>query len=222
MLSVLRPLAIVACLATASGASSAGEAVLFNDGRVLEIDGHDSDAAGNWVLRLAGGRTVVPKAKVVAFRLDPGDPSAPSDHDAPSLPAPETLDQLAARLASELQVEPRLVAAVIAVESAGDPSAVSPKGAAGLMQLMPATARRLGVGNVFEPTDNLKGGILYLKALLERYHGDLARALAAYNAGEGAVDRHHGIPPYRETTRYVIRVLREYLASAAPAREARP
>jgi len=114
------------------------------------------------------------------------------------------------------------VAAVIAVESGGDPFAVSPKGAAGLMQLMPATARRLGVGDVFEPTDNLKGGSLYLKTLLERYHGDLGRALAAYNAGEGAVDRHHGIPPYRETTRYVIRVLRQYMASADTAKAVKP
>lgn len=103
-------------------------------------------------------------------------------------------------------LEPALIRAVIATESAFDPSAVSPKGAQGLMQLMPATARELGVDDVWDPMQNIRGGARHLARLVQRY-GELPLALAAYNAGEGAVDRHGGIPPYRETQDYVIRVL---------------
>src|SRR5206468_3497125 len=97
--------------------------------------------------------SVVPQAQVLGFRIEPAETPAPAETGPAALPVLETLDQLAERVANELEVEPRLVAAVIAVESGGDPFAVSPKGAAGLMQLMPATARRLGVEDVFEPTD---------------------------------------------------------------------
>src|SRR5205823_12397790 len=115
MLSALRPLVIALCLGASTGASWAVEAVLFNDGRVLEIDGHDSDAAGNWILKFQGGQSVVSRSQVIAFRVDPPEAPASPRPEAAALPVPETLDQLAARLASELQVEPKLVAAVIAV-----------------------------------------------------------------------------------------------------------
>lgn len=103
-------------------------------------------------------------------------------------------------------LEPALLRAVIATESAFDPRAVSSKGAQGLMQLMPATARELGVRNVWDPRENIEAGARHLSRLVGRY-GELTLALAAYNAGEGAVDRHGGIPPYRETRDYVRRVL---------------
>jgi soluble lytic murein transglycosylase-like protein len=120
-----------------------------------------------------------------------------------------TFDGLIMLTAREHQVQPALVKAVIAAESNFDPDAVSHKGAQGLMQLMPTTARALGVEKPFHPTDNVRGGTRYLRLMLDRY-GDMERALAAYNAGPDAVDRYGGIPPFRETRDYVKRVLTYY------------
>jgi soluble lytic murein transglycosylase-like protein len=107
------------------------------------------------------------------------------------------------------QVPPALVKAVIAAESLFDSGAVSRAGAQGLMQLMPETARALGVDDPFRPSDNVDGGTRYLRAMLDRY-GDMAWALAAYNAGPTAVDRYQGVPPYKETRDYVRRVMAYY------------
>ncbi len=103
-------------------------------------------------------------------------------------------------------LDPALVDAVVRAESGYDPQATSPAGAAGLMQLMPATARALGVADPYDPAQNVEGGVRYLRGLLDRF-GDVALALAAYNAGPGAVVRFGGVPPYRETRAYVERVL---------------
>jgi soluble lytic murein transglycosylase len=110
-------------------------------------------------------------------------------------------------IAREYGVSPSLVEAVVRAESQFDPTAVSPKGAGGLMQLMPKTASALGVVDRFDPRENITGGVRHLRYLLERYQGSVVLAVAAYNAGEGAVDTHRGIPPYPETLRYVQRVL---------------
>jgi soluble lytic murein transglycosylase-like protein len=109
-------------------------------------------------------------------------------------------------------LDPDLVLAVVAVESAFRPDAVSSKGARGLMQLMPKTAAELGVKDALDPAENLDGGSRYLLFLLTLYDGDLEKALAAYNAGMGAVSRHRGVPPYRETQAYVKKVLEHYRA----------
>jgi len=109
-------------------------------------------------------------------------------------------------------IDPRLIEAVIAAESAFDPNARSVKGAQGLMQLMPDTADRFGVRNVWDPGENILGGTAYLRWLIEAFDGDLRHVLAAYNAGEGAVERHGGVPPYRETRDYIDRVLSYYRA----------
>jgi len=101
-----------------------------------------------------------------------------------------------------------LIKAVIHAESGFNPRAVSPKGARGLMQLLPTTARDMGVDNVYEPSDNIAGGAKYLKKLVTRYEGDLIRALAAYNAGMSWVDKYKGVPPFEETQKYVKIVAR--------------
>lgn len=110
------------------------------------------------------------------------------------------------QIAAEIGVEASLVHSVIRAESNYNARAVSPKGALGLMQLIPATARRFGVTNPFDAKDNIQGGVRYLKFLLEYFRDDYAKAIAAYNAGEAAVDKYHGIPPYAETQNYVYRV----------------
>jgi soluble lytic murein transglycosylase-like protein len=108
--------------------------------------------------------------------------------------------------AQEYGVEEAIVRAIIHAESAYRPNAVSRAGARGLMQLIPATASRFGVGDVFDPGQNIKGGVKYLAFLLKRYNSNLTLAAAGYNAGEGAVDKYGGVPPYAETQRYVQRV----------------
>jgi soluble lytic murein transglycosylase-like protein len=116
-------------------------------------------------------------------------------------------DQAIARAGHRYSVDPSLVKAVIHVESLFDTTAVSPKGALGLMQLMPRTAALVGVDDAFDPWQNIRGGTRYLGYLLKRFKGDLELSLAAYNAGESTVRRYGGMPPYRETRSYVKRVL---------------
>jgi soluble lytic murein transglycosylase-like protein len=113
-------------------------------------------------------------------------------------------------ISREHGLDPKLVDALVRVESSYDPNAVSRRGAMGLMQLMPATARRLDVDDPFDPEKNIRGGVKELSRLVERYSGNLHFALAAYNAGEGAVARYRGVPPYSETRDYVSRILTLY------------
>jgi hypothetical protein len=120
------------------------------------------------------------------------------------------LHELLARAGSEHDLDVDLLASIVKAESGGNPHAVSHAGARGLMQLMPQTAFTLGVNDSFAPDQNVNGGTAYLNALLKKYHDNLALALAAYNAGPAAVDRWHGIPPYRETRAYVARVIHEF------------
>jgi soluble lytic murein transglycosylase-like protein len=120
----------------------------------------------------------------------------------------KAFDRIIQDAARRHQVDTALVKAVIRAESDFVPYAVSPKGAQGLMQLMPATARLRNVWRVFEPRENVEGGVSHLRYLLDRYGGNLRLALAAYNAGEKAVDAHGGVPPYPETVEYLSRVLR--------------
>jgi soluble lytic murein transglycosylase-like protein len=128
-------------------------------------------------------------------------------------PMPAYLSSLIADASKQHGVDPRLVAAIAARESAYNPAAVSPVGACGVMQLMPATARFIGVSNVFDAKENVFGGVRYLRTLLDTFHGDLDLTLAAYNAGPGAVQKYNGVPPYRETRDYVRVVRARYEAA---------
>lgn len=158
-----------------------------------------------------------PQAGFTLF-LDNDEPSAPP----PAVRSPagkrwregmRRYSPFIARAAAENALSPELLHAVVQVESAYDPAAISPKGAVGLMQLMPATAARLGVADRRDPLANLRGGARYLRELVTLFDGDLPLALAAYNAGEQAVQRHQRkIPPYAETRAYVRAVLRRYAA----------
>lgn len=122
----------------------------------------------------------------------------------------DDMHQLLQTICWEHGVDPKLVDAMVRVESAYDPNAVSRRGAMGLMQLMPATAKRLGVDDPFDPEKNIRGGVREFSRLLDQYSGNLQFALAAYNAGEGAVSRYRGVPPYAETRNYVSRILTIY------------
>jgi soluble lytic murein transglycosylase-like protein len=120
-----------------------------------------------------------------------------------------TLSSIIKEKGRRYNIDPKLLEAIIKVESNFNPFAVSPKGAMGLMQLLPSTAKRVGVENVFDVEENVEGGAKYLRTLLDRF-GSLELALAAYNAGEGAVQQYGGIPPFKETQDYVNKVLRIY------------
>lgn len=123
---------------------------------------------------------------------------------------PETINELVASAAQAKGVPAGLVRAVLMTESSGDPSAISVAGAQGLMQLMPGTSAGCGIADPFDPSENVQCGTDYLHSLLRHYHNNVTLAVAAYNAGPGAVDRYHGVPPYPETRAYVVRVLNAY------------
>ncbi|CAM2008833.1 lytic transglycosylase domain-containing protein [Acanthopleuribacter pedis] len=128
----------------------------------------------------------------------------------------EQIHSLVTPIARSMSVDPDLVKAVIRIESANNAAAISSKGAMGLMQLMPATAQRFGVRNAWDPRQNVRGGISYLRYLLSYFEGEVDLVLAAYNAGENAVDRHKGIPPYKETKHYVKKIRRHYTDTSHP------
>jgi soluble lytic murein transglycosylase-like protein len=128
----------------------------------------------------------------------------------PVAPTVAEMRELLAHAGTAHNIDADLLASVVRAESGGQVTAVSRAGAQGLMQLMPATANDLGVQDAFRADQNIAGGTAYLDLLLTKYHDNIALALAAYNAGPAAVDRYHGIPPYRETQAYVARVIREF------------
>jgi hypothetical protein len=167
-------------------------------------------------------RTVVrtdPRSRCLVRRTDVAPAPGTTRKDALAALgfSPAAIDALARRLATQYAVDPLLVQAVIQAESGYDPFAVSPKGAEGLMQLMPATARGLAVRNSFHPEQNIEAGVRHLKDLLSRFGGRIPEALAAYNAGAGAVLKYGGVPPYRETEGYVAKIGRKLAASKQTA-----
>jgi hypothetical protein len=210
-------------LALSLAAPAAAELVVLTGGEVLKVASYEVAGERARLTLAGGGELVLPLLRVERVVDDeiPDEVAAPE----PFPPSPFALgfypgqEFLAPRFAGEIaaaaerhDLNPRLVAAVVGAESAFHARAVSHKGARGLMQLMPATALRFGVapGELFEPERNLEAGARYLRWLIDRYDGALHLALAAYNAGEGAVDRYRGVPPYRETRRYVLGVYERF------------
>ncbi len=184
------------------------ELVFFNTGRTLSVKSHRVDGASLVLTLRNGGEMVCDNAIVARFAPDevpypePEAESAPAVlASSPSVPYGDLID----RLSAEQGVPVKLVRAVIQVESAYNHRARSPKGAMGLMQLMPATARQYAVTDPYDPATNIEAGVKHLKSLLQRL--PVALALAAYNAGEATVQRFNGIPPYPETRNYVSRIL---------------
>jgi hypothetical protein len=208
---------LVGCLAACLLAvPAAAELVFFTSGQNLSVKGHREEGT-RLVLALRGGGEIICDSSLVV-RITPDE----IPHPDPAFEQPDDVSRsllesvyadLIDRLSAAHGVNPQLVRALIQVESAYRSNAVSRKGAMGLMQLMPDTARRYAVRNPFDPEANIQGGIQHLRSLLDRF--DLSLALAAYNAGEAAVERFRGIPPYQETQDYVRRVLS--LAGLAPS-----
>jgi len=199
-----------AVLAIACGVVPArAEIVYLTSGRTMSVLGHRVDG-DTIVLSLRGGGEIACAGGLVA-RIAPDEvpypePAAPGKAAGAGVePGGVPYWDEIAKAAGVWGVDPDLVRAVIEVESAFEPRALSAKGAMGLMQLMPATARQYGVADPFDPRANIEAGTKHLRSLLDRY--DLSLALAAYNAGPGAVDRFGGVPPYRETKDYVRRVM---------------
>jgi soluble lytic murein transglycosylase-like protein len=148
--------------------------------------------------------TPQPQASGATALIPPpsANPAAPQE--------PLSITDAVTAASDRYQLDPDFLHSVIKAESGYNPKAISPKGARGLMQLMPQTASELGVQNAFDPASNVDGGTRYLRELLEKYNFDVAKALAAYNAGPQRVEQYHGIPPYRETRSYVARIIRDF------------
>jgi soluble lytic murein transglycosylase-like protein len=193
----------------------AGSVVQFEDGRSMVVENVVEQGEATVHLQLEGGGTIsMPASRILSWTPLP---SVADERDAVLLVDPVTepawratageFAELIADASARYDLDPVLLTAVAEVESAFNPEAVSPKGARGLLQLMPQTAARFGVADPFDAAQNVDAGARYLSWLLKRFDGETSLALAGYNAGEGAVDRHHGIPPYRETERYVVKVL---------------
>lgn len=153
----------------------------------------------------AGGYVDVPTAEIESYEPAPPDPV-----EAAAPATSKDLKAIVAAASSQHQIDADFIASVIAAESANNRRAVSRKGAQGLMQLMPATASRLGVKDSFDPADNVDGGVRYLRELLLQYNGDIPKALAAYNAGPQRVQQYKGVPPYPETYAYVARIINDF------------
>jgi len=200
---------------------------MYANGRGVERD----DSAAAYFFHAAAEQGVA-QAQAMLQRVGAPDGSVPACMRPPPPPqpvvaaapppapqpvwAPKAIATLVQKMAPTFRVEPQLVLAIMKAESNFDVDALSPKSAMGLMQLIPETAQRFNVKNPYDATQNIRGGMAYLRWLLAYFEGDVALVAAAYNAGEGTVERYRGVPPYRETREYVERILRTLGAVALP------
>ncbi|HEY3825740.1 MAG TPA: lytic transglycosylase domain-containing protein, partial [Bryobacteraceae bacterium] len=215
----LSGMTLVVLLVGLASPGRAGEYVVLANGLRLHADRHEIEGDTARVFS-SGGVVEIPAATIAGYEQEEIAPAVPAPPAAP-IPIPaaagapaksQTPKEMAAQAAQKYLLPDSFVQSVMKAESGFQPDAVSPKGAVGLMQLMPETARELGV-DPRDPHQNANGGAQYLRELLARYESDpdqVLLALAAYNAGPGAVDRYHGVPPYRETREYILRVLKNW------------
>lgn len=191
--------------------SARAEIAVFDNGSTMKVVSHRNDGGMIYLSLGASGEVAMAETAVRGFVPDEVFEEV-LQQTPQSIAGPSDLASIAERAARKHGLDPGLVMAIIAVESNFKSTAVSPKGARGLMQLMPGTAVAMGVDDSFDPEKNVDGGSRYLSTLLQLYGGDMRRALAAYNAGPGAVARHGGVPPYAETQAYVRKVMKKYEA----------
>jgi hypothetical protein len=229
---------IMAALAAVSPSAYAAERITLSNGYDYLCD-HHAEINGHVRLYLSAGEDNYIEFRpeeIATIEMLPDPPPAPKSGatSIPSSASPHSrqdaklssadLGEMLTNAGHEHNLDVDLLASLVKAESGGNARAVSRAGARGLTQLMPATAKDMGVADSFKPDENVRGGAKYLDQLLTRYHDNMALALAAYNAGPEAVDKYHGIPPYRETRAYVARVIHEFnrrvLAREAEAKRA--
>ncbi len=210
---VPRPMKFLLCFVTVALAAQAGEFVVLSNGFRIHADSHSSEGP---VIRLQTNQGVIEiqANTVAAFEQEDYIPPSAPPAIVPTSPAPAVLtpQELITEAALHAGLPPSIVHSVARAESGYRQDAVSPKGAIGLMQLMPGTAAALNA-DPLDPKQNAEAGAKYLRDLLQKYENDphqVSKAVAAYNAGPAAVDKYHGIPPYAETIQYVKRVLKQY------------
>lgn len=215
----MKTLRLFALILLLSVACSAADLAVLRNGFTIR---HESRAQVGESTRLYTSKdrlsfVDIPTADVERFDKDDAIPESGISATPSMLPptsnakaSPQSVADAISSASHRYRLDPDFVSSVVSAESGFNPRARSSKGAKGLMQLMPGTASQLGVNDPFDPAKNADGGTRYLRGLLERYNFDVPKALAAYNAGPTRVEQHHGVPPYRETRRYVARIINDY------------
>ena len=204
--------------AIACAPAPAAEIAILRNGSSIRHERHE---ARENKTRLYLSETSDDYADVLTAEIVGFEKVEPPLRPAAMLRARPNLEDVITALSSENNIDPDLIHSVIRAESGFHPKAISPKGAQGLMQLMPETASYLGVDDVMDPEANVKGGSRYLRELLSRYHNDLIKALAAYNAGPERVEQYHGVPPYPETIAFISRVVDDFNRRKLPKSRSR-
>ena len=205
----------VAALALTCGTALSAELVELRNGFLVHVNHREKHGKMTRLYLDSGSENFVDVAEDQIVRSEE-EPVAPPAEASPAPAANSdhvpSLQEIVLSACSRYGIDPDIIYSLIRAESDFDPKAVSRKGAQGLMQLMPQTAARLGVENPMDAAANVDGGTRYLQSLLQQYHYDLTKALAAYNAGPERVDQYHGVPPYRETITYINRIVRDLYA----------
>jgi len=211
MKTCIKVLLVVLLVSASAAICLAGETATLRNGFTIHYERRETigDTTRLYLSSAADSFVDVPSNDIIEVEADKAlPPAAMPQPKARETEHPIRLDEALSAASQKNNISPELLRSVIRVESSFNPNARSAKGAQGLMQLMPATAAKMGVRNVFDPAQNMDGGARYLRELLGRYDNNLTFALAAYNAGPQRVEKYHGIPPFPETISYVSRVLK--------------